>query len=255
MPSYSRWINKFEIKPGAWVYVPSEKSISIGKTIKSDIEHRWKIPKNYYHLRPGGHIKALRVHLNNKNFIHLDIKQFFNSINRSRVTRCVKKYLGYEKARYVAAESTVKMRRDGSEIYVLPFGFIQSPLLASLCLYESYLGKYIEKTKKSYFIDISVYMDDIIISTKNIKLSEKIMAEIKLAADKSKFRLNKDKQEGPAAQMSAFNINLSHKTMTIKEKRFFEFVEVYNHSTNHKQKAGIKQYVYSVNKHQATQIK
>lgn len=249
---YSRWINKFEVKPGSWVYVPSEKAIASGKAIKFDLEKRWEPPLNYYHLLPGGHVKAIRLHTNNKVFVHLDIRHFFNSINKSRVTRNLKKFYKYERAREIAVESTVKIKKEGSPIFVLPFGFVQSPLIASLCLFNSALGQRIEKIRKTMnYVKISVYMDDIVISTKHQALSEKILIMIKAAAGKSKFYLNTEKEEGPANMVTAFNIDLCHNRTKIEYNRLAEFAEAYKYATSESQQVGIENYIKSVNPDQA----
>lgn len=255
MPSYSRWISKFEIKPDSWVFVPSTKSIQIGLSIKSQIQSRWLTPLNYFHLKKGGHISALRCHLNNTTFVHLDIKNFFGSINRSRVTRSLKKYFGYQKARSIAMESTVKTQFNGESIFVLPFGFVQSPLIASLCFYESHLGQYLQKLFSTKSISVSIYMDDIIISSQHHSTCKKTLKNIKIATKKSKFNLNPDKEEGPANRITAFNINFEHKKMAIHDEKFYELLKVYNNSTNQFQKDGIKSYVASVNNSQATYFK
>lgn len=234
--------------------MPSEKSIEIGHAIKSDIESRWGIPNNYYHLRKGGHVAALRMHLCNTSFIHLDIKNFFGSINRSRVTRCVKKYLGYKKSRYIAMESTVKIKDKGNPTFVLPFGFVQSPLVASLCFFESYLGQYLQRIMNPNLINVSIYMDDIIISTCDHNLSIKLLSEIKLAAEKSNFQLNADKEEGPSGHITAFNIDLKHGQMKIRDKRLAEFITAYRISINPFQQMGIKNYIASVNSAQSTKV-
>ena len=139
-PPHARWISKFQIKENSWVFVPTEETIQYGLTIKHLIEKKWAVPKYYYHLRNGGHIKALQKHTSNKYFIHLDIQDFFGHINRSRVTRCMKYYLSYKKARKIAVESTVRLPESATKKYILPFGFVQSPIISSICLNKSALG-------------------------------------------------------------------------------------------------------------------
>ncbi len=127
IPSSPRWISKFQIKPNSWVFVPTEEMIQYGLNLKQSIQKHWTPPDYYYHLRNGGHVKALKIHTESQYFIFLDIKDFFDSINRSRITRCMKKYFGYDKAREIAIGSTVKSNKK----FILPFGFVQSPIIAS----------------------------------------------------------------------------------------------------------------------------
>lgn len=247
MATYPRWTTKFEIKPGSWVFVPSEKSIENGKEIKSLIENHWNPPSYYYHLKKGGHIKALKKHLKSTSFINLDIKNFYGSINKSRVTRCVKKFFGYEKARFIAKESTVRHPINKDKKFMLPFGFVQSPILASLCLSKSHLGIYINKLHAQSETIVSVYMDDIIISTRgNINLNA-ILDNIKVVAEKSKFEFNTQKEEGPSEKITAFNINLRHKYLEIEKQRYDKFLAAYLNSSSEYQREGIKSYITSVN--------
>jgi hypothetical protein len=90
------------------VFVPTRETINSGESIKNKIESWWRPPKFYYHLRDGGYVKGLESHLNHDYFLHLDIRNFFGCINKSRVTRCLKKYWAYDQARQIASESTVK---------------------------------------------------------------------------------------------------------------------------------------------------
>lgn len=254
MPPYSKWIHRFEIKPGVWVFVPSKESIEIGNEVKLQVEKSWKPPPYFYHLKKGGHVLAIKKHMQSTSFIHLDIQNFYGSINKSRVTRCVKKYFGYEKARSIAGASTVRLPDSLERKYILPFGFIQSPILASLCLAESSLGKYLNMLYEQNKVIVSVYMDDFIVSTrKNLDL-QSILYSLKEIAEKSKFVTNIKKEEGPADKITAFNIDLKHKKVNIEKSRFDKFVEAYSNSSNPYQRKGIRTYIYSVNPFQLNKL-
>lgn len=75
-----RWDSKFELKPGKWVFVPNVDTIELGRKIKDDLSQRWKAPAYYYHLRDGGHVAALKVHLGQTCFIHVDVENFFSAL-------------------------------------------------------------------------------------------------------------------------------------------------------------------------------
>jgi hypothetical protein len=62
--------------------------------------------------------------------------------------------------------STVPFRPVGADktSFVLPFGFVQSPLMAGLCLANSKLGATLARLAKKF--TVTVYVDDIVISTK-----------------------------------------------------------------------------------------
>ena len=254
MSTYPRWISRFEIKPGAWVFVPSEKSIEVGKEIKLQVEKHWVPPPYFYHLQKGGHVKAIKKHLQSISFIHLDIQNFYGSINKSRVTRCVKKYLGYKKARSIALESTVKFPNAKENRYILPFGFVQSPILASLCLAESSLGGYLNKLYLQNKVLISVYMDDFVLSTRKKVDLNSILVCFKEIAEKSKFKTNPHKEEGPADKITAFNIDLQHKQVEIEFERYRKFIEAFNKSSNQHQRLGIRRYVNTINPVQAKKM-
>lgn len=204
-----KWTSKFKIKEYSWVFVPTDETVENGISIKKTIEDKWQPPQYFYHLASGGHIKALHQHLNNKYFIHLDIKDFFGSINRSRITRCIKGIAPYERAREIAIESTVRHPEFPTPKYILPFGFVQSPIIASLCLSKSALGRHLHRLSKRKEFDVSIYMDDIILSCNFPEDLNEQLVLLEAAAIKSGLPLNKKKQEGPDTGITAFNIHIS----------------------------------------------
>lgn len=229
------------------MFVPTDESVEAGANIKAAIEERWKPPKNYFHLRGGGHVAALKSHLSGSSFIHLDIQDFFGSINKTRITRCLKGLFGYAKAREMANASTVIHPEAGGRRYILPFGFVQSPIIASICLCKSALGVYLNKLRTLDRVVVSIYVDDIIISATDERMTADILEEAKRVAERSGFRLNKKKEEGPAGRITAFNIELSNQSLQFNGARWSAFVEAYNKSTNENQKSGIVGYISSVN--------
>ena len=70
---------------------------------------------------------------------------------------------GYAIARAWANASTVRPP-DDEKRYMLPYGFVQSPILASLALGESRLGKRLCTIAELPQTAVSVYVDDIIVS-------------------------------------------------------------------------------------------
>jgi Reverse transcriptase (RNA-dependent DNA polymerase) len=252
MTTRERWESKFKLKEDSWVFVPTEETIQYGLKIKKTIEEKWRPPQYFYHLKCGGHVKALQQHLNNKYFIHLDIENFFGSINRSRVTRCIKELVPYEKAREIALESTVRQPEATIKTFILPFGFVQSPIIASVCLSKSALGHRLNHLSKRKDFDVSIYMDDIILSCNSSADLNEQLEIIEAAAGRSRLPLNKKKQEGPAIRVTAFNIHISQGLLKITNDRLGDFWETYNNSENKHQKAGILNYLLSVNQDQAT---
>jgi len=245
MHSYPRWHHKYKLKHDVWVFEPTEETIQIGNEIKNAVQDKWIVPDNYYHLNLGGHVAALNLHKTDTVFVHLDIKKFFNTINKSRITRSLKYLFDYPTSRNYALLSTVKHPDKSPTIFILPYGFVQSPILASLCLRQSALGIKIENLSKSSLIRISVYMDDIIISGSDESYISVLVSELKLAAEKSGFILHKE--EGPAQEITAFNIRLSNNKTVIIDSRYKELWDDYNGTTNNNVKHGIATYVSTVN--------
>lgn len=254
MSSYERWVSKFKIKPYSWVFVPNKETIENGIIIKKLLESHWTSPVFYYHLRDGGHVKALKSHIKDNFFVHLDIQSFFGSINKSRVTRCLKKFCSYQDARDIAIASTVRLPESVEKKYILPFGFVQSPVIASLCLQQSRLGKYLNELYNQNGISVSVYMDDIIISGNNSRDLQVILEKTKNISERSKFTLNPDKEEGPSKRITAFNIELSHQLLRISDSRFESFCIDYAMTENENKRNGILGYILSVNQEQANKI-
>lgn len=241
-----KWSSKFELKPGKWVFVPTEESKAIGSRIKKTIEDYWTPPDYYYHLRSGGHVEAVKSHLGHTIFLHVDIKDFFGCINRSRVTRHLKSWLSYDKAREMASASTVRHPRDEAR-FIVPYGFVQSQIVAAFCLERSRLGTYLHKLSKVADVAVSVYVDDIIVSCNAADLADSFLAELNSAAESSGFKLNLEKQQGPGAAITAFNISVTNNLMLIDEDRLTKFAGDLLASESERQKAGILSYVKSVN--------
>lgn len=248
-----KWSSKFELKPNKWVFIPTKEAIATGSKIKRVVEQHWRPPSYYFHLRAGGHVEALRSHIGNDHFLRLDIQDFFGSINRTRITRSLKGRIGYSTAREYAHESTVP-DPTVDDRNIIPFGFIQSQILAAICLAESALGIYLGKLSHNPFVALTVYVDDIIISTSDATLLEKICKDIEVAAKRARFTLNTKKQEGPADAITAFNILLSKGSMEVEPMRYKQFEKSLAEATNKHQREGIISYIGTVNIAQGIKI-
>ncbi|MGE0109792.1 MAG: reverse transcriptase domain-containing protein [Bdellovibrionales bacterium] len=205
-----RWNHKFEIKPNRWVFVPNEETRKIGETIKEAVASKWVPPSYYAHLHKGGHVKAIKQHVKNKLFIRTDIYHFYNCISKNRISRNLKE-IGFSNAisRHYAAESTVRNPSNYDET-ILPYGFIQSPIIASLCLFKSALGTYLNKVRTQGY-DVTIYMDDIFIST-NHSLDEanEVFSCLQEKAQRAKLPLNLQKTFVPNDNSEVFNILVSN---------------------------------------------
>jgi len=139
-------------------------------------------------------VAAVRSHLSNSRFLRFDIKDFFGSINRTRVTRCLKPLLPYSEARTWAIASTVWDSSVEGKTHI-PYGFVQSQLLASICLYDSALGKYLHTIHGKGGVVVSVYVDDVIVSSSNAEQLQMIDAAINEQAMRSRFKLSETKAQ------------------------------------------------------------
>jgi Reverse transcriptase (RNA-dependent DNA polymerase) len=246
-----RWSSKFELKPGRWVFVPTPAAVAEGQVIKAAIEDRWSPPDNYFHFRAGGHVAALRSHLDHSHFLRLDIQDFFGSVNATRVTRCLKPIFGYAVARHWAKASTVPHPTEDKRS-VVPYGFVQSQIIAALCLSESALGVCLDKLSRLDDVALSVYVDDVIISSNDADLSQSLLVGVKTAAERARFTFKT--AQGPATQVTAFNIELSSKSLLIEGSRLRQFSEALANATSEAQRSGILSYVASVNESQLSAL-
>lgn len=242
-----RWTVKFEVKPGSWVYVPTKQVADYGRRIHDELLKRYRCPRYYFHLQSGGHLAALQHHVDDRFFAHLDIRNFFGSISRTRITRSLKDILSYPIARDVAKKSTVPVSNGQSYSHCLPYGFVQSPLLASICLHRSHLGTVIERLHQTGYVRISLYMDDLIVSGMNEFITKMAFELIKKAAPKSHFELNQTKEAKTQPLIECFNIRLSHRCLEITNNRLISLAEQYRASDNDFVHDGITGYIKSVN--------
>lgn len=254
MGPQSRWVNKFEVKPGRWVFVPTPAEMEYGRGLIGYLSRYWSFPRYYYHLREGGHVAALESHIRHKYFCCLDIENFFGAISRNRITRLLKGCLGYSAAREIATRSTVKVNSDGQVVYCLPFGFPQSPFLASLALRESRLGKVLHDLSMQNIFNVSVYVDDILISSDSMASLSCAFADVIGAAERSGFKLHEDKLQKPRESVLSFNIELSCGSLMITDVRMRAFALDYMASDSDFQREGIVNYIKSVNPAQVVDL-
>lgn len=248
-----KWTHCYQLKPGRWVFVPTDEARLTGRRIKSAVETRWKPPRFYFHLREGGHVAAVHSHTPNKFFLRADIDDFFGRVSRSRITRCLKSWFSYLDAREMASESVVK--RPSLEGFVLPYGFVQSPVLASLALDKSKLGTFLRKLHDRIDLGVSVYVDDIVISGDNEGILGEVSEQLADVANKALFPFGVGKREGPAEDVTVFNIRVSHAALRITDERMSTLRLNYRSATSEYSKAGILDYVNSVNPRQSDTLR
>jgi len=250
----AKWTHRFELKPGRWVFNPSPEARLEGAEIKALLGERWEPPSNYFHLLRGGHVRALQLHTPHSHFFKVDLADFFGSISRSRVSRVLKEHFGHSEALRIATASTVR-HPDIPGKTILPYGFLQSPLVASMVLQSSGLGTFLDAVQRRKGVAVTVYVDDIIVSSDDpgglISISEELVRRV----IKSGFSLNPEKSQGPSTAITAFNIELSAgNALAVVEERLLEIKAVLEVSDNDFQRAGLLGYVRSVNADQADSL-
>jgi hypothetical protein len=206
---------QFSTPKGKPVFVPSTEGRRIGSILKSKIEELFDPPRHFYHLARGGHISAIHAHRNNAFYARLDLENFFYSIGRNRVTRSLRN-LGLERAPYYSKWSTIK-NPFGQPSYSVPYGFIQSPIIASLVLADSKIGKLIKEAGK--FVTVSVYVDDIAISGNDLNDLQAIYEELEGAIIDSGFIISQAKRSAPANLVELFNCNIKRHQSKVTENR------------------------------------
>jgi reverse transcriptase-like protein len=251
-----KWVTKYQRKPGRWVFEPTDEYSAIGEGIRKAVAKLWRAPSYYFHLRAGGHVAALRRHAGKTYFARFDIEDFFGSVSRNRVARLLKElHFSYDDARQTAADSTVRHPTVPGRS-VLPYGFIQSPILASVALSKSRLGSALDHLhQKVRAINISVYVDDIIVSCDDHAKLEEVCGVLTAAAKKSRLAFNPAKSQGPASAITAFNIELTHGNLEIEAERLAEFAAMLAATPSAQREQGIVSYVTSVNAAQAAALK
>ncbi|WP_234084579.1 MULTISPECIES: reverse transcriptase domain-containing protein [Enterobacter] len=245
------WKHKFLLKKNKWVHIPSDEMLKYGSALHIFLRKNWKFPLYYYHLRNGGHVTAAKLHKNNEFFCLIDIKGFFESTTQSRVTRELKKVVPYQEARKIAKLSTVRLPNAVTHKFAVPYGYPQSPVLATLCLQNSYAGSVIDSLYRSGIVTVSVYMDDIILSSKDLAILNQHFELLCGALRKSRYEINLSKTQSPTTKISVFNLELGHRHLKVESARMILFIQAFAKTRNKHEKKSIAKYVHTVNPDQA----
>lgn len=244
------YLCRFELRPGKFVYVQAPQYRTAAVDFLSTAKFRWQPPPWYYHLAKGGHVAALREHTSCEYHAALDVADFFGSVTKSKLIRRLKA-IGYSfvAAAEFAADSTVWIE----DRFALPYGFVQSPYLATLALAESALGRTIRRVRRSGVI-ATVYMDDIILSDNSTDALSGVMEELSKAAAMSSFRLNDLKRQEPQHVVRAYNILLSKDHLEITGEKFLDFRGKVIANVSMTSVNGVIGYVRTVNSAQAERL-
>lgn len=237
--------HRFTLPSGVTVCIPSDKGRKRGKEIAQGVADRWTPKANYFHMLDGGHVAAARRHHTSTVIAKLDLAKFYHQVGRTKVHRALK-MIGMPQAEAweAACDSTVE-RDPGQRNFSLPFGYVQSPILASIALDHSALGTAIAQLNTGGCL-VSAYVDDIIVSADDAGTVNGALEELRAAAGVSGFAINERKSEGPGAEITAFNIRIGNARMEVTRKRMAEF-EAAIRDGYPERIMGILNYVNSVN--------
>lgn len=177
-------------------------------------------PPYFFHYQAGGHVAALHSHLANQFFFKIDLQNFFYSISRNRVAAALH-HFNFGAARTYAKWSCVMSPYGGNPRHVLPIGFVQSPLLATLALVRSPVVDAIERAH-ARGCSVSVYFDDFIGSGPEAALTL-TYNDILASFDAANFRANPNKLLPPAMAIRAFNCDLSQGLAEVTADRIATF--------------------------------
>lgn len=210
----------YDSNKGRRIFVPTKQARAVGYELKKLVEKIFLPEPFVYHLGgEGGHVAALHRHRSNKYFAKVDLSRFFYTVSRNDVKAALRA-IGVRKAWYYARWSCVK-NPYAPPSYALPYGFVQSPLLASLVLSRSPVGDFLRSIADT--ITISVYVDDIALSSNNKQKLDRAYKKLCRTIARSQFLINEDKSLARAFTIDVFNCHLTRKETLVTEDRQAEF--------------------------------
>ena len=209
-------------RKGKPVFVPNERGRRFGEEIKSRVEASIQFDDFYRHLRKGGHVGALHVHRPNRYFFRLDVERFFYSIGRNRVVRTLRD-AGVPFPAKFGKWSCVK-NPFADPTYALPYGFVQSPILATLVMMKSGFGEFLRGIPGSFCV--SVYVDDITISSNDLSSLEETYSASVSRLESSGFVVNASKSRTPSEAVELFNCHMSQGVTKVTGERIQKFYSV-----------------------------
>lgn len=205
---------------GRYVFVPTKECREYGERLLDDCRRRVDLPEYHYHYTSGGHVSALHRHIDNQFFFRIDIKSFFYAIRRNRVSAALR-HFSIPNPRDRAKWSCVADPYTGKG-YVLPIGFIQSPMLASLVIMLSPIADVIEQARRRG-VFVSMYFDDFIGSAPDLPLLNEVFSDFVDACAAANLPINEEKLVKPAAIATAFNCDLRLNYAAVTPARIAKF--------------------------------
>ena len=134
----------------------------------------------------------------------------------------------------------------------IPYGFVQSMAMATLSVEKSLLGRKIKEFRDTG-ATITMYVDDIIISSNKYMQAEHIYNELMASALECGLQISDQKTSRPKESVGAFNCDVSHSLIAINEERMQKFREQLSQA-NEKQRMAILRYASVINPAQAHEL-
>lgn len=243
------YIHKFEVKPGRLVFAPGSACIARGQKIVGRVSQLWNPSPIFYHLgRRGGHVAAMRPHVNQAFKASVDISNFFGCVTRPKLKRALRKIALSEHVAFeIAYDSCVN--ENGQRH--LPYGFVQSMLLATLVMDQSRLGHFLEATRYQG-LRVTVYVDDIILSHNDLEILTQFYEQLLVEVEASGFEVALAKCSPPSVAVPAFNCEVSD-ILRISGARMQRFAEQLIVATDQGRES-IARYVAAINAEQANEL-
>ncbi len=204
---------------GKPVFAPNDRGRRIGNDIRCRLHGAIQFDPFYYHFRKGGHVAALHAHRDHDFFARLDLERYFYSISKSRVQRALSDS-GVLRARHYAKWSCVRNPFDDPR-YSLPYGFVQSPILATLVMMKSGAGEFLRTIGPD--VTVSVYMDDISLSSNDEGKLRQAFETARVRLEEASFIINASKVREPGQAMDLFNCDLRSGHTSVKMSRVEAF--------------------------------
>jgi hypothetical protein len=102
------YISKIPLGNNKYAYQQEPDFRELGIRHIDLIKQKWSPPSNFYHVKAGGHVAALKCHLSNNLFSKIDLSRFYYRVTKNKIIRSLKRVgLSYATAAEIAAESVV----------------------------------------------------------------------------------------------------------------------------------------------------
>lgn len=207
---------------GKPVFAPNDLGRRIGEDIKEKVQAAYEFEPFFYHLSSGGHVAALHAHRENEFFCKADIENFFYSVSKNRVVRTLRE-VGVDRPKHYGKWSCVKNPYD-SPRYALPYGFVQSPILASLILSTSAVGRFLRQISNT--VTVGVYVDDISLSSNDLDRLLQCYDGLLSAMEEAALHAKPSKCVPPAREVDIFNCHLKKESTEVLDVRRRDFFSV-----------------------------